>query len=122
MGDLSNHFNRSEFECNCGCGFDTADYELVLVLEDLRAHFGKPVRSNSACRCLDYNKAVGGVDNSYHTKSMASDTTVDGVEPDRVYEYLNNKYFNKYGIGRYNTFTHIDVRPNKARWDNRTNG
>ena len=25
MGDLSENFSRSEFECKCGCGFATVD-------------------------------------------------------------------------------------------------
>ncbi|MBR3569238.1 MAG: hypothetical protein IKN96_00345 [Oscillibacter sp.] len=42
--------------------------------------------------------------------------SVKGVPPEKVYAYLTGKYPNKYGIGKYQTFTHIDVRPSKARW------
>jgi hypothetical protein len=44
---------------------------------------------------------------------------VKGVEPDDVQEYLM-KHFNSdcKGLGRYRSFTHIDVREGKiARWN-----
>ncbi len=43
------------------------------VLEPLRAHFGVPIKINSAFRCQALNKAVGGAQNSYHTKGRAVD-------------------------------------------------
>ena len=41
---------------------------------------------------------------------------VSGVDPDEIYEFLDMFQPNKYGVGRYNSFTHIDVREEKARW------
>ena len=46
----------------------------------------------------------------------ASDIKLDGMDPDMVYDYLDKKYPDKYGIGKYKTFTHIDSRSKKARW------
>ena len=43
------------------------------VLEPLRAHFGVPIKINSAFRCKALNAAVGGAANSYHTKGRAVD-------------------------------------------------
>ena len=43
------------------------------VLEPLRAHFGAPIKINSAFRCKALNAAVGGAVNSYHTKGRAVD-------------------------------------------------
>ncbi len=116
MGDLSTHFSSHEFECQCGCGFDEIDLELIEVLEDVRQHFGVSVRINSGCRCAAHNKAVGGTKNSQHVKGTAADIVVKKVASAEVCMYLANQYPNTYGIGRYNTFTHIDVRPRKARW------
>jgi len=39
-----------------------------------------------------------------------------GVTPDRVYDYLVDRYPG-YGFGKYETFTHIDSRGLKARWE-----
>ena len=116
MNDISPHFKREEFACNDECGFDTVDVELVEVVEDVRAHFGKPVTVNSGCRCQIHNAFVGGEDHSKHLLGIASDIVVKDVSPSDVYVYLNRKYPHTYGIGHYETFTHIDVRSNRARW------
>ena len=113
---LSPHFKRKEFACKCGCGFSLPDAELLSVLEDVREHFGKPVNINSACRCPAHNKAVGGAPNSAHVQGIAADIDVSGVTPYEVQQYVLGYYNGKYGIGCYNTFTHIDVRAKKARW------
>jgi len=116
------HFSRKEFECKCGCGFAAMDSELLEVLEDVREHFGSPIIITSGCRCPSHNAQVGGMPNSFHTKGMACDFKVKslGENQDTVADYLEAKYPNKYGIGRYIGRTHIDVRPNgPARWDNR---
>ncbi|EAW5910815.1 serine/threonine protein kinase [Salmonella enterica] len=113
---ISKYFKRKEFSCRCGCGQDTVDAELLAILEDVREHFGKPVIINSANRCPTHNKRVGGASNSTHLRSIASDIVVKGVSPSAVYDYLDSKYPSKYGIGKYNSFTHIDVRGYRARW------
>lgn len=117
MGDLSKNFNRSEFACKCGCGYDTVDAELVVVLQDIADHFGESVIINSGCRCRAHNKAEGGGEFSQHLIARGADIDVVGVSPHDVQEYLLKKYKNKYGIGRYNSFTHIDTRGTMARWD-----
>lgn len=142
MNKVSTHFKRAEFACNCGCGFAAADIELVNVLEDVRSHFqGRSpldqvyIEINSGCRCHSYNekvqleanpKYVPGSSRSFHVKGMASDIVVwigwhvKQLNPDLVADYLDKKYPLKFGIGRYDTFTHIDTRPYRARWDNRS--
>ena len=119
MGDLSEHFNRYEFACKDGCGFDTVDAELIAVLEDLHAHFDARVFINSGCRCPTNNSKVGGSSTSKHLGGKAADVRVEGIDADTVAEYLLKKYPGKYGIGRYTGRTHIDVREAPARWDRR---
>ncbi len=114
---VSPNFSRSEFACKCGCGFDSVDAELIEILEDLRTHFGgRSVIVNSGARCELYNKKIGGAVSSKHLSSRAADIVVNGIAPVLVYEYLRTKYPDKYGIGKYRTFTHIDSRKTKARW------
>jgi len=115
MGDVSKHFNKSEFTCKCGCGFVIINPELITVLEGIRQRYGI-VRINSACRCAEHNKAVGGSSDSQHMRGTASDIIVEGFSPFKVQQYLIAKYADKYGIGSYTSFTHIDVRATKARW------
>lgn len=118
---ISKHFSRDEFKCSCGCGFDTVDVELVSVLEQVRREFGWPVIINSGCRCEKCNAAVGGSARSKHMKGKAADIRVNGVEADTVADYLEATYPDKYGIGRYNGRTHIDVDGGlPRRWDERS--
>ena len=112
----SKGFKREEFACKCGCGFDVADAELLKVLIMVRNNFRVPVRINSACRCSEHNARVGGSPRSQHLLGKASDIVVSGVTPQKVYDYLVSISGEKYGIGNYNTFTHIDVRSHKARF------
>lgn len=111
------YFKRSEFACKCGCGFDTVDAELLTVLQALRAHFNTVCHIESGCRCVAYNRRVLGATDSQHTKGRAADIVVAGVAPAAVQDYLEKNYPEEYGIGRYQTFTHIDTRTNgPARW------
>jgi len=89
---------------------------LIGVLEDIRSHFDAPVSINSACRCDQHNKNVGGASGSKHRLGIAADIVVKNVEPENVAAYIDQMYGDRYGLGRYNTFTHIDVRQTKARW------
>lgn len=117
MGDLSLHFNRAEFKCKCGkCDFDTVDAELITMLEDIRIYFGRPVIINSSCRCAKHNEAVGGGKSSQHLFGRAADIVVKGFTPSNVQSYVLNRWPNRYGIGVYDTFTHVDSRSTKARW------
>jgi uncharacterized protein YcbK (DUF882 family) len=114
---ISKHFSRSEFACQCGCGFDTVDHELINVLEDVRELYG-PVNINSGSRCVKHNKAVGGSDKSQHLYGKAADIVTTESAIIVVANYLEKTYPDKYGIGRYTNPSriHIDVRPDKARW------
>jgi len=115
MIKLSEHFTRVEFQCRCGCGFDTVDVMLINLLERIRHHFDKPVVINSGCRCAIHNENVGGSRKSQHVQGRAADITVADTEPDDVAAYAES--IGAGGIGRYNTFTHIDSRSNgPAGW------
>ena len=120
MGDLSASFSRIEFACGCGCGFDTVDTETLEILEIIRNHYDAPVRINSASRCVAHNKSVGGGVNSQHLVCRAVDIDVDGVPAEKVANYIDSLFPDKYGLGRYDNFTHVDSRSQKARWDKRT--
>ena len=117
MGDLTEHFSRHEFACRCGCGMAAADVELLQVLEAVRDFFAMPITITGPCRCAGHNAmTVGASLGSYHTKGMAADFTVAGIAAKQVADYLEKMHPDRYGIGRYPDRTHLDVRPNKARW------
>jgi len=113
------HFQRKEFACKCGCGFDTVDIELLPLCEDARGFEGAPVFVGSGCRCEAHNASSGGKRYSMHTKGRAADLHVSN--PLKTYEYLCRKYKDKYGFGLYDWGVHVDTRTNgPARWDRRT--
>jgi uncharacterized protein YcbK (DUF882 family) len=118
MGDVSKHFNRSEFACNCpdNCGFSAVDVDLLSVLESVREKFG-PVIMHCACRCLKYNRELGSKDTSQHVKGLAADFHINGVEPEKMAYWLNERYPNSLGIGIYKWGVHVDVRKKRARWN-----
>lgn len=116
MGDISEHFNRSEFACKCGCGFDTVDIELIEILETVRHRFMRPITITSGCRCADHNYKIGGSKDSQHIKARAADFKVQGVEPKEVYEFLCSTFKDKFGFGLYSAWVHGDSRQAKARW------
>jgi len=117
VGDISANFSRHEFSCKCGCGFSVVDAELIKLLELSRIQWGAAVTINSAARCEYHNNFIGGAKNSQHLLGTAADFKVRGVEPKVVYEWLTAQYPKTYGMGLYNSWVHLDVRPVKARWD-----
>ena len=119
MTHVSKHFRREEFLCRCGnCGFDTVDIELIKLLENIRAHFGnRDVQVNSGCRCEAHNKAEGGSKKSQHLYGRAADIFIMAVPPATIAAYIDSKWPNKYGVGIYNSWIHIDSRSGPAaRW------
>ncbi len=114
---LSANFKVSEFACSDGSDPIFISSELVTVLQKIRTHFGKPVTINSAYRTVAKNKAVGGAAYSQHLFGTAADITVNGVSPKMVAVYAETLLPNTGGIGIYDTFTHIDVRKIKSRWN-----
>ena len=91
--------------------------ELVTILQKIRTHFGKAVTITSAYRTPARNKSVGGTTYSQHQYGMAADIKIAGVSPKKVAEYAETLLPNTGGIGIYDTFTHIDVRTTKSRWN-----
>lgn len=124
MGKLTTNISRHELACKCGCGGDTMDFETLLVVQNCCNHFAKELdirkvslTITSAYRCLEHNRCIGSTDASQHPLGRAMDIKIVQVDPEDVYEYLVGEFPGKYGIGRYESFIHIDTRTNgPARW------
>ena len=125
MGDLTKNISRRhELACSCGCGFNSMDWETIEVVQGCCDYFADKLglakvilTINSAARCFEYNRSIGSNDNSQHPLARAIDFTIKHVSPADIYDYLNAKYPDKYGLGKYPTFTHFDARSGpKARW------
>lgn len=98
-------------------------YKLIDVLEWLRMEDGTAsVLVNSWYRDPKYNAAIGGVPHSMHLTLGAADVVKTGRTPSEVADILEGHPDAKLlGIGRYRTFTHLDVRGmigrrSPARW------
>ncbi len=117
---LTKNFSSSEFDCSCNeCSTTIIDLDHVQALQKLRDVLSKSIKINSAYRCPNHNKNVGGASNSRHVIGDATDIVVAGMTPSQVAD-ICEPMFN--GLGRYDTFTHVDSRPLlakgvKARWD-----
>jgi uncharacterized protein YcbK (DUF882 family) len=107
MGDLSKDFNRREFACKCGCGFDRPSERLVNLIQRVRDKVGQPLTLVSGCRCTKHNKNVGskvlgkapvvrgGVGDetaSAHTRGEAADIRVKGMSKLQLYKLLTEMY------------------------------
>ena len=114
---LSLNFRVKEFACSDGSDPIFIDTELVNVLQKIRTYFGKSVTITSAYRTPTHNKKVGGETYSQHQYGKAADIKVQGVSPKKVAQYAEKLLSNRGGIGIYSTFTHIDVRQTKSRWN-----
>jgi len=98
-------------------------YKLIDVLEWLREKNGTTsVLVNSWYRSPRYNAAIGGVSHSMHMTCGAADVVKGGSIPSEVADMLEGHPDAKFlGIGRYKSFTHVDVRGmigrrSPARW------
>ena len=125
---LTENFNREEFDCADGSEMPTEVQlniaELAVQLEIIRSHFNAPVTINSAYRSPEHNRKIGSNDSSQHILGKAVDIVVKGVAPDDVYDaiefLISEGLVKEGGLGRYNTFTHYDIRGTRARWNYKT--
>ena len=113
---VSQNFNLREFQCKCGCGQVKLHSELLRRLQAMRTESGRPIRINSAYRCPAHNRAVGGATSSRHMAGDAADIVIVGW-PIARQRQLCEKHFGDGGIGYANTFTHVDTRGSRARWN-----
>jgi len=114
---LSANFHLSEMECSCSqCDETLVDMDHIAKLQQLRHDLNASITITSGYRCPAHNAAVGGSSRSQHKEGTATDIVVRGMSPDEVADACEK--FD--GLGRYDTFTHIDSRGSGARWDKRS--
>jgi len=115
MSDLTENFSRWEFACPCGCGFNTVDYSLLLILQALRNIYGR-CKVLSGCRCVVYNAATPGAsEDSQHIYARGAD--VSFVRGGPVAWAQSAEQLGAVGIGVYTNRIHVDTRSNgPARW------
>ena len=120
---LSPAFRVREFRCRDGTDTILIDEGLVVLLQCIREHFGKPVTITSGYRTAAHNAAVGGAKSSQHLLGRAADIRVQGVSVEDMAAYAESLMPDWGGIGRYPVkagratgWVHVDTRAGKARW------
>jgi hypothetical protein len=124
-GQLSPHFNVSEFDCHNGqkvpaIAIPALTRLCVDYLEKMRAKFGVATIL-SGYRPEAYNRSIGGARYSQHIyeltpSSVAADSFYVRGTPAQWAAYADR--LGAGGVGRYDRagFVHIDNRPGHARW------
>ena len=100
----------------------------ITLLQELRERLGTPLKVNSGYRTPQHNESIGGAARSMHLKFATDITPVKWEEGERgvvltaIYHLAKDIGFT--GLGRYDTFIHLDCRGfigrAPAEWDNRT--
>lgn len=108
-------FERKEFLCPCGCGFDDIDPLIVTTLQRLRDEVQRPVVVNSGCRCRSHNAAVKGSKSSQHLRGKAADIKIDGMTSREIFDvlrrlYLDGELYVGYVYVINGRSVHVDVR------------
>ena len=131
---LTKNFSLSEFKCKgnlegCYCRLSDDVYrnikELAENLQIVRDELQEPIKINSAYRCEAWNGLNNGTLKSQHLLGKAADIVVKNLTPDEVANAIDKLQQGGFikcgGLGKYDTFTHIDIRGKEARWDYRKN-
>lgn len=103
---IDNGFPSLEIMCNA--------FKVLEILDLVRAYMDKPIFINSGYRCKELNKAVGGAENSYHTKGLAADFRTNSKEDiPKMHGFLlrNIKRFNIQELIKHDTFIHMAIKP-----------
>jgi len=115
--DHIRYWSREEFACRCGeyhapyCdGFPAEpDQTLVELLDDIRAHFGRPAHRSSGLRCPQHNRDSNGVANSKHLTGKAMDFYVEGVPGETVRSYAASDPRCNYTYVIEGNYVHVEV-------------
>ncbi len=85
--------------------------KLRFLIWEFEGYFGRKVIMNSGYRDNQHNSAAGGADNSYHTRCMAADFYIPGVDKSQLIAFAMSLE-SVGGLGCYpgRQFIHVDVR------------
>lgn len=109
------YFKDTDGSCKCGCG-GNIHHNLYLLLDTLREALNKPIKINSGFRCADYNKKVGGVNTSQHTKGEAVDISLGSKELNKqAFNWLKSKEFDQLIDEKDYTWIHVSLKNNNNR-------
>ena len=116
--DHIRYWSRAEFACRCGeyhapyCDGYPAEPDQILVelLDDIRAHFGRPAHRSSGLRCPQHNRDSKGVSNSKHLYGKAMDFFIEGISGEQVRAYAAADPRCSYTYVIEGNYVHADVK------------
>lgn len=87
------------------------------ILDPLREWYGRPINVNSAYRSQKLNKAVGGVNNSFHLNGCGIDIDTNSTEENKkLFEYIkNNLPFTELGWEGNGSWIHVGYNGNNNK-------
>lgn len=92
--------------------------KVAKVMQEVREFVGnKPITINSWYRDPASNRRVGGASRSRHLVGDAVDFVVAGISPPKVNQMLDAWWGSRGGLASASSFTHIDIRGYRARWN-----
>lgn len=128
---VSSNFRLGEFSSGDDANTVLVHPLLLALLERIRRKFQRPVEITSGYRTEAHNEDIGGAEHSRHTFGMAADIRVLAekrqddavhlgggkwiVDPSIVAEFAEQ--IRAGGVGRYKSFTHVDVQGANRRWE-----
>ncbi len=105
------YFTFEELKCP-DCGASGMDPDFMFRLDTARGVSGVPYVVNSAFRCEDHNKEVGGSDTSSHLLGLAMDIKApDSSARFQILRGLLKAGFTRLGVAE--DFIHVDADPAK---------
>ena len=102
------YFKPSEFVCKC-CGRGELQPSTIEKMDMAREIAGIPFYVNSAFRCEAHNRAVGGKQNSAHTRGYAVDIKCNRETKKVILEAVKQAGFRRIGLA--SNFIHVDDDP-----------
>lgn len=116
--DHIRYWSREEFKCKCGqyhapyCnGYPVEpDQTLVELVDDIRAHFGRPAHPSSGIRCEQHNAdQPNAAPNSKHKYGKALDFFIEGTSGEAVRAYADADPRCNYTYVISGNYVHVDV-------------
>ena len=126
MGNLTNNFSSEEVACS-HCGIERMNLRTVNMFQRIRDYLQRAVYVYSGCRCVFWNKQVGGVEYSSHVFTEEKESCAGDLSlvPESEKRPMTNEElfmlqraaqeagFNRLGIHR--RFLHVDDDPEKPK-------
>jgi len=106
---IAPHFSLREFECRC-CGRVQLSTRLVLLLEELRGQWGRPVVVTSGYRCEARNRQTGGSPASFHMRGQAVDIVVSFLEQRKIADIAHKLGFEEIIPGGRRNYLHLGLK------------